>query len=52
VDGALKAIRNEVPDQPEVREIIEFIELSSRGILPAYAESHSASRNGDDVIHV
>lgn len=41
---ALAAIRAEVPDLPEVREIVEFIETSRRGILPSISENARAPR--------
>jgi UDP-N-acetylglucosamine acyltransferase len=41
---ALEAIRTEVADTPEVREIITFIESSRRGILPSHGNNHEVSR--------
>jgi UDP-N-acetylglucosamine acyltransferase len=35
VSAALEEIRETVPDLPEIRELIEFIRLSKRGILPS-----------------
>lgn len=51
--AALSAIRAEMPDLPEVREITEFIESSRRGILVAYrgspggSDSEAGSDEGD-----
>jgi UDP-N-acetylglucosamine acyltransferase len=42
--AALEAIRTEVADTPEVREIIAFIESSRRGILPSHGDNHVVSR--------
>jgi len=42
---ALEAIRTEVADTPEVREIIQFIESSKRGILPSHGDHHEVERN-------
>jgi hypothetical protein len=39
-----------VPETPEVKEIVSFIESSTRGILPAHADNHEASRgDGEDM---
>jgi UDP-N-acetylglucosamine acyltransferase len=47
VSAALDEIRRTVPDLPEIRELIDFIASSKRGILPSLraAESTPASRS-------
>ena len=42
--GTLAAIRTEVPDLPEVREITQFIESSRRGILSSHRSRRDGSR--------
>lgn len=42
--AALAAVRGEVADLPEVREVIEFIEKSRRGIVNSHPEMPRASR--------
>jgi UDP-N-acetylglucosamine acyltransferase len=42
--AALVAIRSEVPDLPEVREIIEFIRSSRRGMLPSFRSAQAGQR--------
>ena len=42
--NAVNAIRSEVPDLPEVREILGFIASSRRGILPSHHLRPGASR--------
>lgn len=44
--GLLDAIVSQVPDLPEVREIVQFIRSSQRGILPSYRGSRESSAAG------
>jgi len=46
VGNALGAMRSDLPDLPEVREIIAFIESSRRGLPPAHRAKPDASRFG------
>jgi acyl-[acyl carrier protein]--UDP-N-acetylglucosamine O-acyltransferase len=51
VSDALIAVRAEVPDCEEVREILEFISLSKRGIVPwmrSLRSRHIASTDETD----
>jgi UDP-N-acetylglucosamine acyltransferase len=41
---ALSAIRAEVPQTPEVIELVRFIESSRRGIVPSHSAVHSGGR--------
>jgi len=41
---ALAMIRETVPDLPEVRELLEFIAASKRGIVPSLAQRSTAGR--------
>jgi UDP-N-acetylglucosamine acyltransferase len=47
---AVEAIRKEVPDLPEVREIVEFIEASRRGVIPSYRRHpHALGSDPDEI---
>lgn len=45
--AALEAIRNEIPDLPEVREIVEFIVESKRGVSSSRDRWRSPGGSGD-----
>lgn len=48
--AALAAIRDEVPDLPQVREIVDFIRTSKRGVLPSSSPSAARpERRADDA---
>jgi hypothetical protein len=44
MSAVLDAIRTEVSDSPEVREIVQFIETSKRGTLSSHRTARDASR--------
>lgn len=47
MSAGVAAIRSQVPDLPEIREILAFIGESKRGILPAYNRNKIASEQND-----
>jgi UDP-N-acetylglucosamine acyltransferase len=48
VRDALSAIRREVRDTPEVRELLDFITASKRGILPSFNMRRRRDRGGTE----
>jgi len=50
--AALNAIRAEVPDLPEVREIVDAIETSRRGIVPSHPGKPVTSRFEGQALEV
>ncbi|HTW94167.1 MAG TPA: acyl-ACP--UDP-N-acetylglucosamine O-acyltransferase [Tepidisphaeraceae bacterium] len=47
----IAAIAEKVPDAPEVREIVDFIKTSKRGIVPSYRQRPAPDSDSEDDIN-
>jgi hypothetical protein len=45
---AIRKIRQTTPDLPEIRELLDFITSSKRGIVPSLAQRNMSGRATDD----